>query len=275
MAESVAIVVANYTTRRLIAQLVFSLHRLLGRDQFSELVVVDNASSDGSQELLAALHRSRLIHLLQNRTQRYHGPAITQGVSWLGARTQHVWVLDSDVVVLRADTVRDALATARRLDAAAVGQRLGDDAYDSLLTNNREMLDPCSLILDLRRIWRDPPFVEDGAPATALQVEADARGLRLAAFPFVEEGYLLHLGRGTLREVAHRGDTGNRYYEWALDHQEPHFGGNQHGQERYREFCDLFDSEVGALTPESLVRAVSSGDPGPRAGATRLDRRSR
>ena len=214
MIEPVAIVVANYNTRRLIAQLVFSLYRLLGRDQFSELVVVDNASTDGSRELLAALHRARLIHLIQNRTQRYHGPALTQGVSWLaGARTQldSVWVLDSDVVVLRADTVRNALAAARRLGAAAVGQRLGDDAYDSLLTNNREMLDPCSLILDLCLTWRDPPFVEDGAPATALQVDADARGVRLAAFPFVEEGYLLHLGRGTLREVARRADTGNRH----------------------------------------------------------------
>jgi glycosyltransferase involved in cell wall biosynthesis len=276
MTESVAIVVASYNTRRLIAQLVFSLYRLLGRDQFSDLVVVDNASTDGSQELLAALHRARLIHLIQNRMQRYHGPALTQGVSWLvGARTHYVWVLDSDLVVLRADTVRDALATARRLDAAAVGQRLGDDAYDSLLKSNRAMLDPCSLILDLRRIWRDPPFVEDGAPATALQVEADARGLHLAAFPFVEEGYLLHLGRGTLREVARRGDTGNRYYEWALDHQEPHFGGNQHGKEHYREFCELFDREVGELTPESLVQAVSTGDPGPRAGTTRSDPRIR
>jgi GT2 family glycosyltransferase len=80
--ESVAVVVANYNTCRLIAQLVFSLYRLLGGDQFSALVVVDNASTDGSREVLAALHRAGLVHLIGNRTQRYHGPALTQGISW-------------------------------------------------------------------------------------------------------------------------------------------------------------------------------------------------
>lgn len=260
---TVGIVVANFNTRRLIAQLVFSLYRLLGRDQFSELVVVDNASTDGSRELLEELHREKLIHLIRNRTQRYHGPALTQGVSWLArARpsVEHVWVLDSDVVVLRSDTVRDALAVARRLDAAVVGQRLGDPAYDGLLRHNPEMLDPCSLLLDRRRVWRRPipPFAEDGAPATALQVAADANGLRLAAFPFVEEGYLVHLGRGTLHAIASSGDTANRYYEWALEHNEPHFGGDERGADRYRAFCDSFESEVGDLTPQNLAHATRS-----------------
>jgi hypothetical protein len=281
--RSVAVVVANFNTRLLIAQLVFSLYRLLGGEEFSELVVVDNGSSDGSRELLAAMHRARLIHLIRNREQRYHGPALTQGISWLArgqrtgrcGRVDYVWVLDSDVVVLRSGTVRDALSAMKRLGAAVVGQRLGDDAYSGLLSNNRDMLDPCSIMFEPQRIWRDPipPFLEEGAPATALQVAADARGLRLAAFSFLEDGYLLHLGRGTLREVVHRSDTGNRYHAWALEHHEPHFGGQEGGAERYRDFCGLFDEAVGDLTPENLVRAcLSSEDPARRAGATRSGR---
>jgi glycosyltransferase involved in cell wall biosynthesis len=265
------VVVANYNTRLLIAQLLFSLYRLLGRDQFSQLVVVDNASRDGSGELLAAMHREGLIHLIRNRKQRYHGPALTQGVSWLarsqrscaGPRVDFVWVLDSDVVVLRPDTARDAVEAARRLDAAAVGQRLGDAGYDRLLRHNPEMLDPCSMMFDPRRIWRDPipPFLEDGAPATALQVGADARGLRLSAFPFVEDAYLLHLGRGTLGQVARSGDTGNRYYKWALDHQVPHFAGHERGPELHQAFCDRFEAEVGDLNPENLVHACLTAAP--------------
>ena len=270
---TVGIVVAHFNTRRLIAQLVFSLYRLLGRDQFAELVVVDNGSTDGSRELLAALDRAKLIHLIQNEEQRYHGPALTQGVSWLiGARADvdYVWVLDSDVAVLRHDTVRDALARARELDAAAVGQKLGDDAYNRLLRNNPEMLDPCCLIFDPRRVWRDPipPFLEDGAPATALQVAADANGLRLVDFPFVEGEYLVHLGRGTLREIAQSGDAANRYYDWALDHREPHFGGYEPGSLLYREFSELFDADVGRLTADNLVRSCL-------VGTTRSGRRSR
>jgi hypothetical protein len=266
--QPVGVVVANFNTRRLIAQTVFSLYRLLGRDQFSELVVVDNGSTDGSRELLGALHRAGLIHLIRNRTQRYHGPALTQGVSWLArgqesgacSRVDHVWVLDSDVIVLRSDSVRDALAAARRLDAAVVGPKLGDPRYSGFLKNNPEMLNPCSMLFDPHRVWRSPipPFLEDGAPATALQVAADACGLRLLDFPFIEDGYVLHLGRGTLREVARSGDTSNRYYAWALDHHEPHFAGQERGEDVYRGFRDFFDAEVGDLTSENLVLACNN-----------------
>src|SRR5205814_5630343 len=86
----VGIVVANFNTGRLIAQLVFSLYRLLGRTEFAQLVVVDNASTDGSRELLNALHHAGLIHLIRNRSQRYHGPALTQGISLLARRQPRV-----------------------------------------------------------------------------------------------------------------------------------------------------------------------------------------
>ena len=261
----VGIVVANFNTRRLVAHLIFSLHRLLGRSEFAHLVVVDNASTDGSRELLNALHRAGLIHLIRNRRQRYHGPALTQGISWLARRQRivaaseqldYVWVLDSDVIVLRHDTVRKVLEVFERSDAAAVGQKVGDPAYNHLLRHNREMLHPCSLMLDPSRIWRPllPPFLEDGAPATALQVAADESGLRLVDFPFVEDGYLLHLGRGTLREVAAAGDTINRYYDWAVDHRDYHFAGQANGAELLRAFVDLFNTEVHSLTPERLVQ---------------------
>jgi Glycosyl transferase family 2 len=260
----VGIVVASFDTRRLIAQLVFSLYRLLGRNEFAGIVVVDNASSDGSHELLDALHDARLIHLIPNRSQRYHGPALTQGISWLARRQRtltgderidYVWVVDSDVIVLRRDTVRDALRLFEQSGAAAVGQKTGDPAYNKLLQHNPEMLHPCSLMLDPRRIWQDPipPFLEDGAPSTALQVAADKQGLRLVEFPFIEDGYLLHLGRGTLREVANGNDRANRYYNWAVDHGDYHFAGKADGAELLAAFTKLFDAEVGDLTPDGLV----------------------
>jgi glycosyltransferase involved in cell wall biosynthesis len=267
----VGVVIANFNTRRLVAHLVFSLYRLLGRTEFAAVVVVDNASTDGSRELLNALHGAGLVHVIRNRSQRYHGPALTQGISWLARRQQavaaddrldYVWVLDSDVIVLRHDTVREALNLLERSNAAAVGQRMGDPTYDRLLRNNPEMLNPCSLMLDPERIWRQPipPFVEDGAPSTALQVAADEHGLPLVAFPFVEDGYLLHLGRGTLHEVAEGNETSNRYYEWAVDHRDYHFAGQANGAQLLADFVRLFDSEVGDLTPPSLVTACLWSD---------------
>jgi hypothetical protein len=268
-APQVGIVIASFNTRRLVAQLVFSLYRMLGRGEFAQIVVVDNASTDGSRELLEGLHEAGLINLVRNRVQEYHGPALTRGVSWLARRQRtvrpsdrltHVWVLDSDVIVLRPDSIRDALRVFSESAAAMVGQRTGDASYDRLLLNNSEMLQPCSLLFDPARIWRTPfpPFVEDWAPATALQVAVEKAGLRILAFPFVEQGYLLHLGRGTLREVAETGDTTNRYHQWAVSHRDYHFAGRADGPELYRSFCDIFASEVGELDPDALVEACRS-----------------
>jgi glycosyltransferase involved in cell wall biosynthesis len=267
----VGIVVANFNTRRLISHLIFSLYRLLGRSEFDQIVVVDNASTDGSRDLLDALDKAHLIHLIGNRRQQYHGPALTQGISWLagrqdalaaGERLEYVWVIDSDVIVLRRDTVRHALQVFEQSQAAAVGQKAGDPTLNKVLQDNPEMLHPCTLLIDPTRIWRDPipPFLEAGAPAWALQVAADAKGMRLVEFAFIADGYLLHLGRGTLREVADGNDTSNRYYGWAVNHRDHHFACKVDGAELLAAFAKLFEANVGDLTPGGLVASCVQED---------------
>ena len=65
----------------------------------------------------------------------------------------------------------------------------------------------------------------------------------------------MHLGRGTLRAVADAADASNRYYDWAVSHRGYHFSGQEDGAAHYRAFSQLFDSEVGAFSAESLVAA--------------------
>jgi glycosyltransferase involved in cell wall biosynthesis len=266
-----AIVVVNFNTARLISQLLFSLYRILGRSEFAIVVVVDNGSTDGSREILESLAEARLIHLIANTEQQYHGPALTKGISWLAERQgsadptdqiQYVWTLDSDVVVLRRDTACDAVGAFEATGAAAVGQIQDNPLTKRAVRNNPAMLSPFSLILDPVQIWQPsiPPFLEDGAPASGMQVVADADGLRLVPFPFVERGYLIHLGRGTLKTIAESRDTTNRYYEWAIGHNEPYYMGQEGALSAYQRFCEGFDDEVGALTPERITAACSESD---------------
>lgn len=265
------IVVVNFNTARLISQLLFSLYRILGRSEFVTVVVVDNGSTDGSRQILEALAAAQLIHLIANADQQYHGPALNQGISWLANRqesadpadqVQYVWTLDSDVVVLRRDTARDALGAFEGTGAAAVGQSQDDPLTKRAVRNNPSMLSPFSLILDPVQIWQPsiPPFLDDGAPALGMQVAADADGLRLVSFPFVERGYLIHLGRGTLRTIAESRDTTNRYYKWAAGHHEPYYMGQEGAPLIYQRFCEVFDAKVGDLTPEGVAAACSSSD---------------
>jgi glycosyltransferase involved in cell wall biosynthesis len=265
------IVVVNFNTARLISQLLFSLYRVLGRSEFTIVVVVDNGSTDGSREILESLAAAQLIQLVANADQQYHGPGLNQGISWLANRQesadpvdqiQYVWSLDSDVVVLRRDTARDALGAFEGTGAAAVGQIQDNPVTKRAMRNNPSMLSPFSLILDPVQIWQPaiPPFLEDGAPGTGMQVAADADGLRLVSFPFVEHGYLIHLGRGTLRAVAESRDTTNRYYEWAAGHHDPYYMGQAGAPSMYQRFCELFGKEVGDLTAERVTAACSASD---------------
>jgi Glycosyl transferase family 2 len=266
-----AIVVVNFNTARLISQLLFSLYRILGRSEFTIVVVVDNGSTDGSRQILESLAAAQLIQLVANADQQYHGPGLNQGISWLANRQesadpadqiQYVWSLDSDVVVLRRDTARDALGAFEGTGAAAVGQIQDNPVTKRAVRNNPSMLSPFSLILDPVQIWQPsiPPFLEDGAPATGMQVAADADGLRLVSFPFVERGYLIHLGRGTLRTIAESRDTTNRYYKWAASHRDPYYMGQEGAPSMYQRFCELFGEEVGDLTPERVTAACSASD---------------
>jgi hypothetical protein len=235
---------------------VFSLYRLLGASEFASLVVVDNGSRDGSVEMLRALDGAGLLHLIANRAQRYHGPALTQGVSWLAARQtdgppaeqlDYVWILDSDVVVLRADTVRHA---ARSLEASGAGA-VGEPASD------KEGLSTYSMLFDPAVVWRPPiaPFVESGDPSGLLQESLAGEGVTTARFPFAEKGYIVHLGRGTLRQIAVTKQEDNRYFAWARTHNAPHYGEWPEAAAQHRSFLDLFEAEVGALKPRAVVEA--------------------
>ena len=105
------VVAVSYNTRRLTAQLIYSLYRNLRPPEF-HLVVVDNGSSDGSAELLSAVADAGICDLIRNPENRYHGPALNQGRSRLAelhdsgaVPVTAVWLLDSDCVVLRPDAL--------------------------------------------------------------------------------------------------------------------------------------------------------------------------
>lgn len=257
---SVAIVVVNHNTRALIARLAFSLHRILGRDQFDRLVVVDNASRDGSAELLGALHGAGLITLIANPRQRYHGSGLNQAVSWLarrartGERTDVVWALDSDTLVLRRDAVADATAHMRSTGAAIVGQPFGE-------REGHGPLALCSLMFDPARTWRRPvaPFGDDGAPERRLLTAAARAGLPAEPFPFLSHSYVLHLGSGTLRAVA-SGEPANRFYPWARGHAELTYTDHAHGPAIEAELDRAFSVDASDSDPASVVEACRRDD---------------
>jgi len=72
---------------------------------------------------------------------------------------------------------------------------------------------------------------------------------------YCADNYLLHLGRGTLRVMAQAQLAANKYFNWATEHYEYHYGGNPQGPQLHRAFLERFNQEVLNLSPTNLVAA--------------------
>lgn len=253
-----AIVTVNHNTRDLIAQLIWTIYRALGPAGFAKILVVDNASTDGSREILQALADDGLIDLIASDRNIYHGPGLNAAFDHLvlarhnsGTPIDAVWVLDSDCVVLRPDALSLATRAMTETNAALVGQPVRDRW-------NAGTFGLHSLLIDPAQVWRDPiaPFAEHGEPSRHLQESVRAAGLTMTPFPFTADGHIVHLGRGTLARVVAMEERENRYFAWAREHHAPHYAEEPGSDRAYAEIHAAFVRDVPVLDPGAVVAAV-------------------
>jgi len=259
----VAVVVVNYNTVRHISHLLFSLCRVVGREKFSEVVVVDNNSKDGSLAVLRTLKEAGLITLIANTRQQYHGPGLNQAMRYLAAkarrdeksRPDYILILDSDVVVLRSTIIEDMLPEVLKIRAGLVGEI---EAYEYIKGGLAHI---SSILIDPQQVWRRGimPFEEHGVPDLEFQRSLVRRGIHRHYFPLRSDFYLLHLWGGTLRQVRDAGLKDNKYYEWAST-SVTKSGVEDFPQNHYmlEEFYQVFQAEVPELTPAAMVKACQS-----------------
>jgi len=259
--EGVAIVFVNYNTLDLTASLLFSIFRVLEREAVTRIVAVDNYSTDGSRELLGHFAAAGMLDLIANRRQHYHGPAINQAIAFLAAQQRkasstpgirYIWILDSDIILLRSGVIGDAVQFLKAQNAAAIGQF----QHDALTEGYAHI---SSLLIDPAKAWqrRIAPFDNSGAPAANFQESLRRHGYLVSDFPFRTGRYLLHLTRGTLRSIYHQSDRENLYYQWATTHSEHHYHGDSNGRLIHQSFLEAFNREVPELSMEALLATCS------------------
>ena len=129
----VTVVIVNWNGRMLLPDVLAAIERY--SPDRPEVIVVDNASTDGSREWLRdQRHRLRAVLLPRNI---YHGPAMDLG--FLLSRTDHVVALDVDAFPVRQDWLEALQAPLRRGAAVSGAQAL------------RGYVHPCCLMMRLGR----------------------------------------------------------------------------------------------------------------------------
>ena len=294
-APSVAAVVVNYDTAQLTAQLVFTLMRVLEPGVLSGIVVVDGSPEPDATGVLQGLHDAGIVTLLRNTSRPYHGPGLNRGLSHLARRhadghpVDLVWVLDSDVLVLRPEALRTTVAAMAAAGAVLAGQvrspyplrwpaahvtpgtadpssiwqphwvpeQAPSGGADGPHPRFWPYVHVSSLLLDPAVVWQPalPPFQEDGEPGIAMQVALHAQGHRVVDVPLFRDEHLLHLGRGTSFAVRDARRRRNRYYRWSRNETSHHFEGNVSGASRYEAFWKTFVEQAPVADPQVVVEA--------------------
>ena len=99
-----SIVIVNYNTRQLLLDCIGSIQQHAGSLSI-EVIVVDNASADGSTDAVRAQYPA--AKLLANTTNRYFSAANNQGIA--AAAGRYVLILNPDTVI-RGETLRQLVA---------------------------------------------------------------------------------------------------------------------------------------------------------------------
>jgi glycosyltransferase involved in cell wall biosynthesis len=205
--DQITALIVNYKTRDLTGRAIESF-----RQHYADvpLILIDNGSRDESTDLLREMeHRYRNVSVVINEHNRYHGPAMDQGITL--ARTPYVFTLDSDAEVIQGgflEQMADAFLDQRvyALGELRYKNRFGytygyvtsDGFTDRARPENRRRIPyahPYAMLLDRMKYQRLHPFVHHGAPCIKNMRHAKKVGYLVRHFPI--GAFVIHHFEGT------------------------------------------------------------------------------
>jgi len=243
----VSVIVVNWNTRDLLTECLYSLYEAT-RDLYLEVIVVDNASSDGSPAML----RKRLpqVHLIENQQNAGFAHANNQGIEV--SRGRYVLLLNSDTRVCPESLQKTVRFMDEHPRAGIVGGRLlnPDGTFQASYTPFPSLWREFLILSGLGRLLIRPNF-----PSCEPQTEKGAQRIR----GYVEGAYLMARGEavgqiGGLDEkifmYAEDVDWCHRFHQagweiWYLP-QAPiiHYGGQSSKRRQGRAEAELYRSRV-------------------------------
>lgn len=188
-------IVVNFNTKFLVKQAVQTFRKFYPS---VPLIIIDNASRDGSAEWIRA-RENDLARVVVNNKNYGHGPALDAGI--MLCTTRYAFTFDSDIrfhhggflqLMQRAIDGKYAIGWLRWVNHNGVAARGHIDKARLC-----PYVHPCFALFDVEIYKQLKPFVNKGAPCVDNMYDARKKGYSVGAFPF--ERYADHLIAGTRR----------------------------------------------------------------------------
>ena len=162
------------------------------------MILVDNASNDGSREMVVDTVKQHRSTAILNEKNVGHGPGMHQAL--MICETSKALLLDSDCIVLSGYWLEMMLLE----NAYLVGKQVNIDYGGIIRKRGDPYIHPACALIDVTLYRTLPPFNHHGMPCMLNERDARKRGYRLASFNV--DSYVYHLWAGTRRRYANRID---------------------------------------------------------------------
>jgi GT2 family glycosyltransferase len=200
--REITVIIVNYRTRAFTQRAVEGLRSFYPE---TPLLLIDNGSNDDSTKYIASIgDQDPHTRAILNALNRYHGPAMDQGIRH--SETRFVFTLDSDCEVQQGGFLEQMLKYFDNPLSYAVGWLVNMDRYGFQKDADARQtlipyIHPHAMLLDRDKYLSLPPFVHHGSPCLTNMRAAQENGYTVRDFPIA--GYVLHYGRGTCSQYGY------------------------------------------------------------------------
>ena len=193
--DDITVIIVNYRTLDLTSLCVESLLEFYPT---VKLLLIDNGSGDTSSEYIQRIaDKHPGIRCQINLNNRYHGPALDQGLH--ACRSRLALILDSDIIMNKAGLLEGMTSVIEDAEIYAVGRCVDMDWFgyetEAQLPLTFPYIHPACMLLRRDIYLKLKPFIHHGSPGIRNMRQAWRAGYELVDFSIQE--YLTHEGRGT------------------------------------------------------------------------------
>ncbi len=223
-APQILVIIVTWNKKQYVLELLASVATLDYPVDTLELLVVDNASSDGTTEAIAAAYPD--VKLLCNQENLGGTGGFNTGLQWAfeqpPERYQYLWLLDNDVLVHRRALAELVALLEAKPDVAVAGSTMMQLDYPSRINEMGAFIDRNTGLLILHRHLETIPAWQGHSAQALLNVDADLSKHLKHCQPYTDVEYVAAASLLVRADVARQAGLWRDYFihfddvEWCL-----------------------------------------------------------